>query len=283
MTEKPDRASAQAVQGVFAAETTTTVGFGATKRRVQQVVYLYAEEKEPGVVTCTPLSQNYTPAGAPRNVTREELLAKFKPEPHIYLQKYLPAMARVERMVDDADRCREQGQLFTSEFEYKNALRLDENHIRASFGLGLTYLERGDTQNAHVVFRKLSRLEGAFDPEYKHLFNEFGIQLRKNSMHAQALGHYAKALRLSPRDEHLLLNMARALLEKGRPRPALRLVERALALRADHAAALRFKEYLDRKLGASPAPPVEMGMELIADSSLEAQGPGPSGSKGGAP
>jgi len=195
------------------------------------------------------------------------------PAPHIYLQKYLPAMARVEKMVDDADRCRDQGQYFTSEFEYKNALRLDENHIRASFGLGLTYLERGDAQNAHIVFRKLSRLEGALSPEYKHLFNEFGIKLRKNGMYAQALGHYAKALRLSAKDENLHYNMARALVEKGRHKAAVRFLDTALELRPEFPEALRFREFLQSLCGATPALGLP-DMDLIADSSLEPASPG---------
>ena len=269
MSEQGDTSSAQAVKGVFAAETTTTVGFGATKRRVKQTVYIYAEEDGEGLVSCTPLSQHYTPTGSSKKVSREELLAKFVPAPHIYLQKYLPARAKVEKMVDDADRCRAQGQFFTSEFEYKNALRVDENHIRASFGLGLTYLERGDSQNAHIVFRKLSRLEGTFNPEYKHLFNEFGIKLRKNGMFSQALGHYAKALRLSVKDENLHYNIARALLEKGRNKAAMRFVDSALALRPDFPEALRFKEYLQGNSGAAKGPNSFESLDLIADSSLD--------------
>lgn len=256
---------AQTLRGVFATETTTTVGFGATKRKVKQPVYVYAEEADGGQVACRPLSSQFIPLGEPRLVGREDLLAKFIPAPHIYFDKMLPALAALEQAVDSADRCREQGQFFTAEFEYKNALRLDENHIRASFGLGLTYLERGDAPNAHIVFRKLSRLSGVTAPEYKHLFNEFGIQLRKNGMHSQALGHYAKALRLSPDDDHLLYNIARALFEKGRFRAARGFLEKALTVRPDFPEAARFLEYLREQLS-----------ETITGSSIPA-GSGPEG------
>jgi tetratricopeptide (TPR) repeat protein len=194
-----------------------------------------------------PLSTQYVPLNEKLQITKEELFKKFIPAPHIYHDKVLPALAALERVVDNADRCREQDQLFTAEFEYKNALRIDENHIRASFGLGLTYLERGDTPNANIVFRKLSRLEGSFSPEYKHLFNEFGIQLRKNAMYSQALGHYAKALKLSPTDEHLLYNLARALYEKGRVSAAVRLIAQALKVRADFPEAQKFLSFLKKK------------------------------------
>ncbi|MBI4806776.1 MAG: tetratricopeptide repeat protein [Desulfovibrio sp.] len=238
---------AQPLRGVFSTETVTTVGFGATKRRVKQAVHVFAVETSDGMIEYQPLSTQYVPLNEKHQITKEELFEKFIPAPHIYHDKVLPALAALERVVDNADRCREQDQLFTAEFEYKNALRIDENHIRASFGLGLTYLERGDAPNADIVFRKLSRLEGTFSPDYKHLFNEFGIQLRKNGMYSQALGHYAKALKLSPTDEHLLYNLARALYEKGRAVPAGKMIARALDVRPDFPEAEKFLTFLKKK------------------------------------
>jgi tetratricopeptide (TPR) repeat protein len=245
--QKPQNAPPQLLRGVFSTETVTTVGFGETKRRVKQAVHVFAVETADGMIEYQPLSTQYVPLNEKLQITKEELFKKFIPAPHIYHDKVLPALAELERVVDNADRCREQDQLFTAEFEYKNALRIDENHIRASFGLGLTYLDRGDTPNADIVFRKLSRLEGAFGPEYKHLFNEFGIQLRKNRMYSQALGHYAKALKLSPTDEHLLYNLARALYEKGRVSAAGRLIARALKVRDDFPEAQKFLSFLKKK------------------------------------
>jgi len=98
------------------------------------------------------------------------------------------------------------------------------------------------------VFRKLSRVEGVTDPEYKHLFNEFGIKLRKNGMYPQALGHYGKALRLSPDDEHLLYNLARALFEKGKLRAALRFLDKALTIRQNFKEALEFRRRITEML-----------------------------------
>ncbi|MFP5223310.1 MAG: tetratricopeptide repeat protein [Acidobacteriota bacterium] len=248
MPTEPASTASQAVRGVFATETTTSVGFGATKRRVKQTIYVYAEEAEDGMMACRSLSSEFIPQGNKRMVSREDLLKKFVPAPHIYLNKVLPALAALEQAVDSAERCRKEGQLFTAEFEFKNALRLDEDHIRASFGLGLTYLDRGDPDNADIVFRKLSRVEGASDPEYKHLFNEFGIKLRRNHMYHQALSHYGKALRLSPDDDHLRYNLARALFEKGRLRAALRSLDKALAVRPDFKEALEFRRRITEML-----------------------------------
>jgi len=269
MSQEQAAPAAQILRGVFVTETVTTVGFGATKRRVTQAVHVFAEETGEGRIACRPLSAAFVPHGEIRMISKDELFKKFVPAPGIYLEKVLPAMARLEKVVDDADRLRGEGQLFSAEFEYKNALRIDENHIRASFGLGLAYLDRGETDSARIVFLKLSRLRGAFAPEYKHLFNEFGIKLRRNGMHAQALGHYAKALRLSPTDDHLLYNMARALYELGRLRAARRFIVKALAVRPDFPEARKFHEYMSTKM-----------TELIEDHEGPAVGLEPNGAKG---
>ncbi len=253
MSSTPPEASAP-LKSVFTTEAATTVGFGTTKRKVEQTVYVFVEEQPDGMMACRALNGNFVPSGKPRLVSREELLRRFTPAPNVYLERVLPALRGLERAVDEADRLRESGQGFTAEFEYKNALRIDENHVRASFGLGLTYLERGDTDKAVLVFRKISRLEGAFTPEFKHLFNEFGIQLRKNGMLIQAVGHYAKALRLTRTDEHLHYNLARTLYDKGKLRAARRILKKALLLRPDFPEARAFLKSLGRHDAKESAP-----------------------------
>ena len=63
--------------------------------------------------------------------------------------------------------------------EYTNALGLDEKNVRAMFGLGLTYLQYDQHEKAKVLFEELIGLDGFAAPEHKHLFNQFGIELRK--------------------------------------------------------------------------------------------------------
>jgi tetratricopeptide (TPR) repeat protein len=260
----------QPVKGVFATQTVATVGFGATKRRIKQTSYIYVEYDGEGGVVCQALNEQFIATGKKRVISRGDLFRKFVPAPDIYLDKFLPAKQALEQAVDTADRCRLGGQLFSAEFEYKNALRMDENHIRASFGLGLTYLEHGDAANASIVFRKLATLKGGLAPEFKHLFNEFGIQLRKNHMYAEAVRHYAKAIQLGSDDENLFCNLARALYEKGNVQAARRFLDKALAARPDFAVARKFKAFIEVKI-----------METTLDDSvLSTGGPPPStGSK----
>ena len=77
------------------------------------------------------------------------------------------------------------------------------NHIRAIFGIGLVYLGKRDLKKAGYVFERLLSIEDSFGPEHKHLFNEFGIGLRKTRLHAQAIEYYGRALAYCDDDENL--------------------------------------------------------------------------------
>ncbi len=269
MPEENEYTLQQTIRGVFSTESLTTVGFGSTKRRVKQASLFFAEEIAGNRVHIRPLNANFIPTGEANTISMEELLNRYTPEPNSYLTKVLPAMRQLEQTTDQADRCRDSGQLFTAEFEYKNALRIDENHIRSTFGLGLTYLERAENDRANLVFCKLAKLQSALRPEHKHLFNEFGIKLRKNGMLIQAMRHYARALRLSRNDEHLLCNVARVLYERGKHKAALAFLRKSLHVRPDFPEALTFKQYIENVTAS--AKPVSFEMDTLAQPTTKAK------------
>ncbi len=236
------------IRGVFSTLVVTELGSGPTRRKIQQTVFVYVEEREDGKLSVQSLNQNFIPTGKKYFITKDKLLAEFSPDPSLYVRKVQPIMRRIEETVDKADTHRVRQQFFSAEFEYKNALRLDEEHIRATFGLGLTYLDRGDASHANLVFRRLAGLDTAFEAKHKHLFNEFGIKLRKNRMYVQALKYYARAYALSKDDEHLLYNMARTFYEKGSPKIALRYLHKAMALNPEFRQGRDFLQMLERYL-----------------------------------
>ncbi len=224
------RGNGEPFQSVFSTQSESFIGFGATKRKVKQNIFVFAEEQADGTFLLRALNKNFVPTGKARRIEREELLARYLPEPDIYMNKVVPMMRRVREHVNTADAHRAGGAFMSAEFEYKNALRVDEEHIRATFGLGLVYLDRGETESASLVFRRIVTLDAVFETEHKHLFNEFGIKMRKNGMYAQALRYYFKAYRLTRDDEHLLYNIARTYYEKGRLALAGKFLDMALAL-----------------------------------------------------
>ncbi|MGE4296666.1 MAG: tetratricopeptide repeat protein [Desulfovibrionaceae bacterium] len=198
-----------AIKGVFSRDVTLKIGAGTTTRKVTQTNHYYIEEDDAGGLTAQMLNNSFIPFGPKETVSREDVLENYKPELEIYAKKMLPAMREVQKTLARADRHRQQKDYFSAEYEYKNALKLEDTNVRATFGLGLSYMERGDKEKADDIFKRLIALDDAFTPENKHLFNEFGINLRKQEMYEQALKYYAKALKTGPMDPHLLYNVAR--------------------------------------------------------------------------
>ncbi|GAB6177910.1 tetratricopeptide repeat protein [Desulfobaculum senezii] len=257
------------IKGVFSSQTVQKVGTGTTTRKTIKKTFWYAVEGDDGTVLVQPLNVNYVPAGAKRSVPRDEFLEKFSPEPEFYVSNVFPKMKELQQSVESGEKHREKGETFSAELEFNNALSIDEENVRANFGLGLTYLERGDDAKANDIFERLVKLDAAFEPEHKHLFNEFGINLRKNKMLDQSVDYYARALELSTEDEHLHYNIARVCFDKEDWGGAAKSLMQALELNANFEEAGKFLEWLKEKglvdsegnaiQGATPPAPKKKG------------------------
>ncbi|MDO5483918.1 MAG: tetratricopeptide repeat protein [Desulfovibrionaceae bacterium] len=234
------------VRGVFSSQEVRKVGTGTTTRKTVQKTFWFVEQHG-DVIECQPINLNYVPSGPKRKVTMEELITKFAPEPEYYLNSVYPKMRELQNTLDNGDNHREKGETFAAEYEYSRALKVDEENVRANFGIGLTYLERGDVAKAQNIFERLVKLEGAFEPAQKHLFNEFGISLRKNKMMQQAVEYYQRALELSSNDENLYMNMARAQLEINNMGGCIDNLLKALSIAPRHENSLKFLGWLVQK------------------------------------
>jgi len=251
----PNEASDR-ISGVFSQKKTAKIGTGTTARRTEFLAYFAVREREDGVIEVQSLGPDDVPFGPVTEISREELLENYLPDPQKTLARVQAALSprdqEVQRAVARGDKFRKRGETFTAEYEYNKALQLDMGNVRANFGIGLCYIDRGEREKAHEVFERLVKLDAAFEDEHKHLFNEFGISLRKSGMQDEALEYYERALALSPDDENLRYNMARAALDKGDARAAAQHLAACLKLNPAHAEALQFVDYLKRKkLGGS--------------------------------
>ncbi|MFW6005595.1 MAG: tetratricopeptide repeat protein [Desulfonatronovibrionaceae bacterium] len=234
------------IKGVFSTSMRVAVGFGHTKKKVNQNVLVYAEERDDGKISIKSLNEKFVPVGTAKVISRENLMKNYLPEPEIYMEKVYPDLRYVSRSVARGERHLRNKENYSAEMEFKKALRVDEENIRATFGLGMAYLQRGDADRGEIVFKRLVKLNGAFEAEHKHMFNEFGIHLRKNKMFTQALKYYARALEFSRKDENLYFNMARTYYEYGKSGMALKLVKKALEINADFSSAIEFKNFLEK-------------------------------------
>ncbi len=247
MSEEQAEKKAQGIQGVFSSQEVRKVGTGTTTRKTIQKAYWYATELPGGDVEVQPLNVNYIPSGPKKHVPREEFLKAFAPEVEFYVSNVFPKIKEINKTIARADRHRTNKEYYSAEMEYGNALRVDEENIRANFGLGLTYLERGENSKAEDILTRLVRLEGTFEPEHKHLFNDFGINLRKNRMYDQSISYYTRALELSAQDENLRYNLARAHLEKKDINACLDSLLRGLEINPAHPTLVQFLMWLVSK------------------------------------
>ena len=234
------QAEKKGIEGVFSNQEVRKVGTGTTTRKTIQKSYWYAIEQENDTIELQPLNSNYIPSGPKKSIPKDEFLEKFSPEPEFYVSNVFPKIKEVNKTIARADRHRNNKEYYSAEMEYGNALRIDEDNIRANFGLGITYLERGENSKAEDILNRLVKLDGAFEPEHKHLFNGFGINLRKNGMYDQSIAYYSRALELSTHDENLYYNIARACLEKKDPDSALDYLLKGLELNPTQEALLKF-------------------------------------------
>ena len=245
--DAPGAQKEKRMRGVFSSQEVRVVGTGTTRRKSIHKVFWFVEQDEKGAIQVQPITTSYVPTGAKKTITMEELLEKYSPEPEFYVQSVFPKIRELNESVDRGDKCREKGENFSAEFAYDSALKLDEENVRANFGIGLTYLARGEVDKADNIFERLVHLDAAFEEEHKHLFNDFGMNLRKNKMYKQAEEYYARALELSKADENLHINLARTLLEgKDMEGCAKHLVE-ALRLAPGNETALKFLDWLEKK------------------------------------
>ncbi len=235
------------IKGVFSSQSLKQIGTGTTARKTLQKTYWYAIEQDTDEVEIQPLNINYVPSGPKQMVPKDEFLTKFSPEPEFYTATVYPKNREPSKTVARADRHRKRGESFSAEFEYGNALNIDEENIRANFGLGLTYLERGEKEKGDDIFRRLVNLDAAFEEEHKHLFNDFGINLRKNNMFDQAIEYYERALSLSTNDENLHYNIARAYFAKGNFAKTVEHIIASLKLNKSMPESKKFLKYLAQK------------------------------------
>ncbi len=232
------------ISGVFSTQAVQKVGTGTTTRKTVKKTFWYVKQLSPETVEIQPLNVNYVPSGPKRKVPTEDFLEKFSPEPEFYISNVFPKMKELNETIDKGEKHRDKGETFSAELEFNNALSIDEENIRANFGLGLTYLDRGDDSRANDIFERLVKLDAAFEPEHKHLFNEFGINLRKNKMYVQSVEYYERALELAETDENLHYNMARAYYEKEEFSKAYKSLEKALELNPSFSEAQQFRKFL---------------------------------------
>ena len=204
-----------AVRCVFSSAERIKVGTGVTTRTHSSRLLWFVEGVGEGRFSLRKINDHHVPTGEEKFVGRDKLLRDFVPEVEYFEQYTLPAMELLEDYLDEGETQREEGRLYSAEGSFNKALGLDEGNVRALFNLGLVYMEMEDADKTRALMRSLLAIRSAFSGKDQHLFNEFGISLRKHGLFDEAVEYYSRALDYAPGDDHLHFNLSRAHFERG--------------------------------------------------------------------
>jgi len=231
-------------EGVFLLEKEAKIGTGHTEKKVVQKMYCLAQELETGEVEVRYLDGNDKPMEITERFPKQDFVRRFTFQPYYLERKEAEQQKKLLKHIVTAEEHARKNELHSAEYEYKNALRLDEQNLRANFGIGNVYLQMGEKDKAKQIFANISRIDAIFEEQNKHFFNECGIQLRKQELYQEAIEYYNKAVNLSPQDVHLFFNLARAYFEKGDVAQANEYISRALAAQPDFEEAKLLLRYM---------------------------------------
>ncbi|MEF2232350.1 MAG: tetratricopeptide repeat protein [Pseudodesulfovibrio sp.] len=203
------------IRCAFSTSRKTTLGMGGSTRTRSTRVMWYVEQVDDEAFEVRRVNNAHVPAGNAETIPLRRLLSEFTPEPAYYEDKVIPAVNELEKTLNLGDEHRARGRLYSAEMEYDKALSIEERNVRALFGLGLVFLERGEKGRTRTLLGELVQVKAAFDGKNQHLFNEFGIALRKSVLFDEAVTYYRRALDFVTTDENLYYNLARAHYENG--------------------------------------------------------------------
>ncbi|MYL81933.1 tetratricopeptide repeat protein [Desulfovibrio aerotolerans] len=234
------------ILGVYSLAKAAATGHGATARTYEQKTYWFVRRTEDDEYLVQALNGNAIPSGPLTTVSKGEFIRTYHPEAGYYEKRCLPFIDSLKKKLAQADKHLAEEDLDGAEKEFCKALLLDEKHPKANIELGKIHMQKGDGKKLASAMRRILSNDALFQEQERHLFNDFGITLRKEKHFAEAISFYAKALEHNSCDENLHFNIARALAESGNHDAARTHLDTALALRPDFEPARRYRDYLDK-------------------------------------
>ena len=259
---------------IYLKQETIRLGFGSTSRDTVIENYFQVEEApEEDMYSLRLLNISDQPFGEATLISRKELEQGYTPCPDYFKNKKDPKAQLAEKHVELGDEHYENRQFFSAEREFNKALALNEKNLKANLGKGKSLYARGEKKEAKKIFDQLSQMEDLYEKENKHIFNEFGIELRRRNLHDEAVSNYVKALAIDPGDPVLYYNLGRAYYEQKNREDSIAQLMKALAIKADFKEAREFLDSLSGGGNPQLSKPATPRLEQT-DSRLEARNAG---------
>ncbi len=260
------------ILGIYSLCRSTQVGVGSTAREYGQKTYWFARRLDDEAYEVQPLNMNHIPSGIKKILSKREFMADYAPEPGYYEKKALPLVQSLKRKLAMGEECLREGSLDEAEKIFCKAILLDEYNCEANVGLGEVYCRKRDHKRLGEALSRILNLDEVFREEQRHIFNRFGIDLRKAKYLAEAIRYYLRAIEFNPHDENLHFNIARAYFDVGDLEPCVEHLQTARRINPDFTEAGEFLRYLESSspmAGANvqPAsPPAESQADRITES-----------------
>ena len=128
-----------------------------------------------------------------------------------------------------------------------------EIKLRDSFRKAMLGLKRPKEQQSSI-----DKLENIADSQenisfaHKHVFRDFSVKLRKNSMPALALRFGKRVLELSPEDDHAMFNIARILCSMEEYDEAIKYIEKAIAIDGNEKIYTKLLSFINKEKKRNP-------------------------------
>jgi len=249
---------ADQIKGIYYESKAMEVGTMATKRvhEAEHDLHYYCKSNSKGGVTLYFLKADGAPTAIEaETIEREEFDRRFRDcsthdcqlKPRSVEDKRKEA---AEAKVSVGQCHLEKKEYHAAAFEFGHASKLDGKNLQAHLGKGKAHMGLGEVDQAKESFQKMSQIDTLYDLENKHIFNEYGIELRRGEMYDLAIENYQKAISIDPEDEALYFNIARAYKESDREAEAVKNLEKALSLKPDFREARMLRDAIVKKAGA---------------------------------
>ncbi len=91
-----------------------------------------------------------------------------------------------------------------------------EEALRELFRKAMVRVRRGEMEDGALsILENLTTVEEGITVKHKHMFNDFGIEMRKKKNYPHALAFCKRVIALHNDDDHAHFNVARVLMEMG--------------------------------------------------------------------
>ena len=132
------------IKCVFSNARVVKMGLSANRRTHKSRNYWFVEQVGKNRFEGRILNNRHVPTGDAEQIDLQDLVSNYTPEITYFEEIALPAMLELEKTLDRGDEHRERGRLDRAREEYERARGIEEMNVKALFGLGLIFLERGE-------------------------------------------------------------------------------------------------------------------------------------------